>query len=309
MKAQKKLLVLIDGSKLAQQTVTYLGQLTPFKDAQVILFHVFSGVPECYWDLEKTPQYHHAMSQMFAWESSRKKEIEAFAEKALQTLLEAGFDENSVKIRIPKRRIGIARDILQEAEDGAYTAVVMNRRGVGAMETIVVGSVANKLFAKLTCCPLIIAGPREANDKLLIAIDGSTSSMKAVDFVAENARGCGYGVGLIHVIRGFGSLVPNNPEFMMPTEHVQMAHDGMMRLFSDVKEKLVLAGFDENRIEEKIITGVYSRAGAIVETASADNYGTIVVGRKGLSRVQEFFMGRVSTKVIHGGKEFTVWMV
>lgn len=309
MKGQKKLLVLIDGSKPAQHTVAYLGQLAPFKNAEVILFHVFSGVPECYWDLEKTPHYHQTMSQMFAWESSRKKEIETFAENARQTLLNAGFKENSVKIRIQKRRLGISRDILKEAEEGAYTAVVMNRRGAGAVETIVVGSVANKLFSKLTYCPLIIAGQRQANDKILIAIDGSTSSMKAVDFVAETAGRAGYGVGLIHVIRGFGSLVPESPEFMMPAEHVELAQNEMMRLFNDVKEKLVLAGFDENRIEEKIVTGVYSRAGAIVEAASTGGYGTIVVGRKGLSRVQEFFMGRVSTKVIHGGKEFTVWMV
>jgi len=116
-------------------------------------------------------------------------------------------------------------------------------------------------------------------------------------------------VGLIHVIRGFGNLVPDSPEFLMPAENVELAHKDMMRLFNDVKGKLVLAGFDENRIEEKIITGVYSRAGAIVEAAEAGDYGAIVVGRKGLSRVQEFFMGQVSMKVIHEGKKFTVWMV
>lgn len=309
MKAQKKLLVLIDGSKRSQQTLTYLGQLDPFKNAKVVLFHVFSGIPECYWDLERTPQNQKAISQMIAWESHQKKEIQMFVENARQTLVNAGFAADSVEIRIQKRQIGIARDILKEAEDGRYTAVVTRRRGVGALESIVVGNVANKLFVKLICCPLIIAGQRPVNDKLLVAIDGSPSSMKAVDFVAENAGGHGYGVGLIHVIRGFGNIVPNSPEFMMPAENVALAHDEMMRLFSDVREKLVLAGFDENRIEEKIITGVYSRAGAIVEAATADGYGTIVVGRKGLSRVQEFFLGRVSTKVIHGGKEFTVWMV
>jgi nucleotide-binding universal stress UspA family protein len=223
--------------------------------------------------------------------------------------VDAGYAPDSVEVRIQKRQIGIARDILREAEEGKYTAVVLRRRGVGAIESIVVGSVAEKLFAKLNFCPLIIAGQKEANDKLLIAIDGSPSSMKAVDFVAENVGGHGYGVGLLYVIRGFGSLVPDNPDFMMPAENVHLAHDEMMRLFSDVKEKLVLAGFDETRIAEKIVTGVYSRAGAIVEAAEAGDYGAIVMGRKGLSRVQEFFMGRVSVKVIQGGRKFTVWMV
>jgi len=309
MKEQKKLLVLFDGSKPSQQTLTYLEQLAPFKNAKVVLFHVFSGIPECYSDLERTPQYQQAISQMIDWENHQKKEIETFAENARQTLVDAGFGPDSVEIRIQKRQIGIARDILKEAEEGKYTAVVMRRRGISALESVVVGSVANKLFAKLTFCPVIIAGQRPANDKLLIAIDGSPSSMKAVDFVARNVGGHGCRVGLIHVIRGFGNLVPDSPEFLMPAENVELAHKDMMRLFNDVKGKLVLAGFDENRIEEKIITGVYSRAGAIVEAAEAGDYGAIVVGRKGLSRVQEFFMGQVSMKVIHEGKKFTVWMV
>lgn len=309
MKKQKKLLVLIDGSSRSRQTLAYLGQVTPFKNFRIVLFNVFSGIPECYYDLEKTPQYHHVMSQMNAWESSQKKKIEAFFENARKTLVDAGYRKDSVEIKIHKRKTGITRDILAEAEDGDYTAVVMRRRGKSTLESIVVGSVANKLFGKLTCCPLMIAGRRETNDKLLIAVDGSPSSMKAVDFVAENVRGHGYKIGLIHVIRGFGSLVPDNPEFMMPAENVELAHEEMMRLFGDIKEKFILAGFDEQRIEEKIITGTHSRAGAIVEEAVAGDYGTIVVGRKGLSRVQEFFMGRVSNKVIHAGREFTVWMV
>jgi hypothetical protein len=35
----------------------------------------------------------------------------------------------------------------------------------------------------------------------------------------------------------------------------------------------------------------------------------IVVGRRGLSRVEEFFMGRVSDKVLQLAKEMAVWVV
>ena len=38
-------------------------------------------------------------------------------------------------------------------------------------------------------------------------------------------------------------------------------------------------------------------------------YGTIVVGRRGLSKVYEFFMGRVSDKVLHLAKDMAVWIV
>lgn len=309
MNEEKKLLILFDGSERSMQTLDYVGQLAPFRNYKLVLFHVFSGVPECYWDLERTPQNQHAISQLIAWEIERKKEIKNFAEKAQQKLLDAGISEDLVEIKIHKRIVGVARDILKEAEEGHYTAVVLRRRGVGALEGMIVGSIANKLFSKLTFSPMIIAGRHPAREKLLIAIDGSASSRRAVDFVADNAGGNNYTVGLIHVIRGFGSLVPDNPEFLMPAENVELAHNEMMELFSDMKAKLIKAGFDEKRITERIITGVYSRAGAIVQEAEAEGYGTIVIGRKGLSRVQEFFMGRVCNKVIHGGKQFSVWVI
>ncbi len=309
MTDQKKILILVDGSERSMQTLQYVKQLAPFRNFKLVLFHVFSGVPECYWDMERTSQNQHAISQLISWEHQRKKEIEIFSQKARQILLDFGFAENAVEIKIQKRQVGVARDILKEAEEGAYAAVVLRRRGIGALEGMVVGSIANKLFSKLTFCPLIIAGQHPAIEKLLIAIDGSPSSMRAVDFVAENAGKDNYSIGLIHVIRGFGSLVPDNPEFLMPAENVELAHNEMMELFADVKEKLIKAGFDENKISERIITGVYSRAGAIVEEAEAGGYGTIVIGRKGLSRVQEFFMGRVCNKVIHSGRQFSVWVI
>ncbi len=58
-----------------------------------------------------------------------------------------------------------------------------------------------------------------------------------------------------------------------------------------------------------MITGVSSRAGAIVEEAKRGGCGTIVMGRRGLSKVEEFFMGRVSNKVINLARDMAVWLV
>ena len=52
-----------------------------------------------------------------------------------------------------------------------------------------------------------------------------------------------------------------------------------------------------------------SRAGTIVDQARRGGYGTIVVGRKGVTRVEEFFMGRVSSKVLQLAKDMAVWVV
>jgi nucleotide-binding universal stress UspA family protein len=73
--------------------------------------------------------------------------------------------------------------------------------------------------------------------------------------------------------------------------------------------RLQSAGLNRDRISSKIRSGVASRAEAIVEEARKSGCGTIIVGRRGMSRVREFFMGRVSKKVLQLAKWNAVWVV
>jgi nucleotide-binding universal stress UspA family protein len=83
----------------------------------------------------------------------------------------------------------------------------------------------------------------------------------------------------------------------------------MEAVFDEARRRLETAGFHGNQITTKVVTGTHSRAGAIVKEAKEGGFGTIVVGRRGLSKVQEFFMGRVSNRVIQLGKNHAVWVV
>jgi nucleotide-binding universal stress UspA family protein len=46
-----------------------------------------------------------------------------------------------------------------------------------------------------------------------------------------------------------------------------------------------------------------------LQTADQGGFDTIVMGRRGLSRVEQFFAGRVSTKVLQLGRTYNVWIV
>ena len=83
----------------------------------------------------------------------------------------------------------------------------------------------------------------------------------------------------------------------------------MNAVLRKARNRLIEAGMNGERVEIKVRTGMGSRAGAIVDEAKIGGYGTIVLGRRGLSKVPEFFMGRVSNKVIQMAKEKTVWIV
>jgi nucleotide-binding universal stress UspA family protein len=58
-----------------------------------------------------------------------------------------------------------------------------------------------------------------------------------------------------------------------------------------------------------LVSDVPSRAEAIVKEAREGDYGTIVLGRRGLSKVQEFLLGRVSNKVINIIRRRALWIV
>ena len=115
--------------------------------------------------------------------------------------------------------------------------------------------------------------------------------------------GSDWEVTLFHAIRGLDFLRAE------VSHEVQQVEKGVEAFFEEAISRLKNAGLNSDRISTKIATGMASRAKAIVEEAKNGGYGTIVVGRKGLSRVEEFIMGRVSNKVVELAKGMAVWVV
>jgi nucleotide-binding universal stress UspA family protein len=96
---------------------------------------------------------------------------------------------------------------------------------------------------------------------------------------------------------------------MIPEGQSYEGKGGIEAFFAEAAVILEKEGFRPGQITTKVARGVSSRAGAIIEEARNGEYGTIVVGRRGLSKVKEFFIGRVSNKVVQLRKETAVWLV
>ncbi len=319
MTIQKKILVLVDGSERTLRTVNYIKDFMPVdKNMRIVLFHVFSGIPEEYRELEQEPTCVTVVDQLKKRETQEKGKIRACLEQAKNVLISGGFSERSIVIKFHLLEKGIARDIIDEAREG-YTAVVLGRRrrGMRELKNIILGSVAVKLLQALTFIPILIVGKAPAAKKILLAVDASPASMKAVEFVASLLGGHGYEVCIFHAIPGLGAIHFDLSEVCRPElSDVDMSDTCLeafkikiARLFQDVKDRLIASGFKSEKISVKIISGVRSRSDAIVKEAKHGGFGTIVVGRRGLSKVDAFFMGRVGHQVVYGGKKFTVWVV
>ncbi len=317
MTIQKKFLILVDGSERTLQTVNYIKDFMPIdKDTRIVLFHVFNSIPEEYRELAQEPTCINITDQLKNRETQEKGKIRTCLEQAKNILISGGFSEQSIEIKLHHLEKGVARDIIDEAGKG-YTAVILRRRGLGAVQNIILGSVAVKLLQALTFIPILIVGQAPAVKKILLAVDASSASTKAVEFVASLLGGHGYEICIFHAIPGLGAIhfdlsevcTPEIPELNMSDTCLETFKLKVARLFQDVKSRLITSGFESGKISEKIISGVSSRSEAIVKEAEDGGFGTIVVGRRGLSKVEAFFMGRVGHEVVYGGKKFTVWVV
>lgn len=315
--AQKKILMAVDGSGQSLDAVRYVSKVIAPQNMKVVLFHVPRKIDEAFWEVGINPAFSKKMASIAAWELEQEKTIKEFMDKSHRILLVAGFTQETVKVNIQQGQTGVAREIIKESMNG-YSAIVAGRKGLSKLKDLVLGSIAQKLVEKISHIPIWVVGGNPGAGKILLALDASEGAMKGVDYVGTMLDGSDYDVTLLNVIRDVNPLIwMHEGEDFIPSkltgdadakwsEGVRME---MAPVFDEARIRLINAGFDPDRVSTKFITGVGSRAGAIVEEAREGGYGTIVVGRRGLSKVQDFFMGRVSNKVLHLAKNMAVWIV
>jgi len=320
MRAQDKILVLADGSERTLMTAAHLKEYMPDKmTRRVVLFHVVASIPEELRDLEDDPSCTVLLEKLKLQADESQKRVLETLEQAKRNLIEiGGLPEELVEIKIQRVRHGIARDIIEEARKG-YVAVVLRRRGLGTLKNIILGSVAVKLLQSLTFIPVILVGPAPGVKRVLLAVDASQNSLRAIDFVAATLAGHNdYEVCVFHGVVGLGAIdFDPVADAQRPPRPCEEQEDDCLdafkckvgRLVLSVRDRLMAAGIAADHVSIKVTSGATSRAGAIVSAAEDGGFGTIVVGRRGLSRVESFFMGRVSHAVVHEGKQFSVWVV
>lgn len=293
---RKKMLIAVDGSDNSFESIKYIAGNPSFKEMDLTLFNVLSRIPEHYYDFEDWTPLSQRIREIHAWDTMNEEEIKEYMEKAKKYLLSKGFRENGVITSIRERKRGIARDIKDEADKG-YISVIVGRKGIGNIKGTFFGSVASKLLERLSFVPLLVVGKNPKAGKIVIALDGSASSMRAVEYVGNIMKGNALEVKLVHVIRSGYS------------EYLKELEIRIESFFESAKNKLQRSGIDPSKISTKIISGAQSRAVAIYQESTQSKFDTIVIGRRGLSRVQSFVMGRVSNKVIQIAKNKAVWII
>ena len=308
---KSNLLIATDLSVHSRNAVRYVTRNCSPASLKVSLMYVMPTAPDIFWNSQNGGFYKKQMQGKYTiWKREAKKEAQAFLDDARNLLVKAHVDEGFVNVIVQERKAGIARDIIEESKKG-YDAVIVGRRGLSKLEDIFLGSVSNKIVQRVGNIPVWLVGGDIQSRKMLIAVDASENSRKAVDYVGRFAANTEVELTLYHAIRslGLGFLEDFSPQDKEINGFEKGLVGNAQSMFRAYQKELEKAGVLPARISTKHSRQSYTRAGEILREAKNGDYGTIVMGRRGLSKVHEFLMGRVTDKVLSRAVEFAVWIV
>lgn len=124
--------------------------------------------------------------------------------------------------------------------------------------------------------------------KILVGVDGSENSMRAVEYTAVQAEKFDAHITLLLAIAPSDTAIFSGKGTYMPKETNIV--EGRLK---KAKEILKKRGIDYDQAME------FGQPANVILTYSQQGYDTIVLGSRGLSGVKGFLMGSVSSKVVH----------
>ena len=307
----KMIVMPVDGSDNALKSLDYLRLMYGNRhNLEVNLKYVLPSLPPILTDDRHLDR--ETARKLKAIENKSVRMAEKILGQAKTLLLDKGFLEERISTVYKKKEGDIAQDICNWVENKRADAVLITTRGRSRLEAFFMGEVSSKLLEYCRVCPVWVVQGAVKSNRVLIAMDGSENALRAADHAGFMLAGTDCQVTLFHTMRHLRRYVPQEvldeaPELeeLWKTKAGQEIEPYMKK----AKEMLVEAGISESQISKKVVDGSRSAASDILEEARGEGYGTIVMGRRGLSGLKEFFMGSVSAKVLQNSNGMAVWIV
>jgi nucleotide-binding universal stress UspA family protein len=131
--------------------------------------------------------------------------------------------------------------------------------------------------------------------KILMPIDRSGYSEKILAYGISIGKAWGAQLTAIHVIDP-GRGVPGGRVKEKEMEREEQAKREGMLVLDAINPMISKQGIN---IKKEVIEKSDSIAKAIIGYAKQNNYDVIIIGTKGMTAVEEFFLGSVANNVIH----------
>ena len=143
-------------------------------------------------------------------------------------------------------------------------------------------------------------------NSFLIAVNDSVSSHATIDFLCKlPISPVQVHITLLHILRK-----PIAGDELMGKKYMEKQPDRLMVILKKFKSKLIEHGFLSDKIDTKLISDDYQTVGdGIIDQYKKGNYGMVIIGRKRMSKAEEFVLGDPSVKLIRSLEKTAVLVV
>ena len=144
------------------------------------------------------------------------------------------------------------------------------------------------------------------SNRVLLAVDESKNSMRAVRYVAQSIKPDSE-VTLLSILPDAAGACDLDSRSLTPLFNENRAvfcsledtkKDRLQDFMRQARDVLVKAGFESKKVTTRVRKKKSGIARDIMKEAARGNFDTLVVGRRGISGVKEFLFGSISTKLL-----------
>jgi nucleotide-binding universal stress UspA family protein len=307
----KKLIIAVDDSRHSKSAVRYVaGVYNVLKDMKLTLMHVQPTISQ--YLLEEAKKSSQAYAEL---EKVNRKNTET-ADRLLaaykEQMMALGIAEEDIQLNTQARMLGVAKDILVFSAAGKFDALVMGRRGLSGLGEVFLGSVSANVVNHSTDTPVWLVDEEGSSNDIMVAVDGSENSLKAVDHLAlMMAKNTDVKITFFHVTPRLQDFCPVDFEETRTEALEEIIRRGdkecIDQFFLHANKRLTEAGIRENQIRVKVAEGVFRVGKAVLDEYRQGNFGTLVIGSRGMNK--KYFTGSVSRYIINEFTGGALWVV
>ena len=156
--------------------------------------------------------------------------------------------------------------------------------------------------------------------KIRVPLDDSAGAMAAVHYVARTfGQTSDLHLTLLHILPGLPAAfwddghILNEAERQNRQRQINIWIDKQAKnwrdIFQKARKQLEAGGVSPKKINEEFKPMEFNVADDILNVVETGGYGTIVMGRRGLSGAKKILLGSVSSKIVHYAKNCAVTIV
>ncbi|HEU0164026.1 MAG TPA: universal stress protein [Thermomicrobiales bacterium] len=287
---QSSVLVPLDGSHLAEAVVPLAGRLATALSAKVMLLHVLE---------DDAPAEVHGERHLSEAASAR-----TYLEEVRAGLLAQGVAVVDIHVH-ENREHDVARAIVQHAREFAVDLIALANHGRGGWREFFFGTIAQQVIRQ-EAAPVITIPVRSANEMaasapltlITMATNGSVEAEAALEPTVRMAKAFGVPVQVLMAVETLGTLSPDDRALasMVPSA---------TRAVLDIQAEQTQIYLDEvvDLLAERGVKahGLMLRgdpADAIVQQATKDGSGLLVLATHGRSGLSSIWTGSVGSKIL-----------